>query len=127
MGVRWDGPSTGNVKDRISPEKWLNYEDSCWHFLQKQVLLQKPRIIVIFGRTKQFRAANQVDLLADNRLGRRRDQNFCHTFRSEDVPHKTTVTFADHPFSLISVASKSKARLEVSQIRNFYESQTQEI
>jgi len=69
MGVRKEKPSTGNVKNRISPNEWLKYEDSCWKFLQKQVLLQRPRLIVIFGMNKQFRAANQVDLLTDHRLG----------------------------------------------------------
>jgi hypothetical protein len=125
MGVRKDRPSTGNMKKRISHEEWVKYEDSCWCFLQRQVLLQKPRLIVIFGRNKQFRADNQVDLLTDRRLGRKRDQTFCHTFRSEGVPQTTSVTFADHPFSLISDISKGKARLDVSRIRNFYDSQAQ--
>jgi hypothetical protein len=125
MGVRKEEPSTGNVKNRILPDEWLTYEDSCWKFLQKQVLLQRPRLIVIFGMNKQFRAANQVDLFTDHRLGRGRRQTLIHDFASGGKKYTTKVTFTEHPFSLISEIAKVKARLEVKRIKELYNSMKQ--
>jgi hypothetical protein len=122
MGVRKEKPSTKNVKKRISPDDWLKYENSCWDFLQKQVLLQKPRLIVIFGARQDFRADNQVDLLTDHRLGRGKRQTMIHDFVSGGKKHTTKVTFTEHPFSLISEVAKDKARLEVKRIRELYDS-----
>jgi hypothetical protein len=119
MGVRIDGSAKGNVKERISTSEWAGYEGSCWRFLQKQILLQKPLVIVVFGED------NRSDLLTDIRLGRKWAQTLQCTFESCGDRHSASVTFADHPHSLIRNTAKDAARLEVKRIRGLYESQTQ--
>ena len=47
MGVRLEGSAKGNVRERISMPEWVKYEDTCWGFLQRQVLLQKPLVIAL--------------------------------------------------------------------------------
>ncbi len=116
MGVRTVGPATGNVRKGISKTDWAKYEASCWLFLQSQVLLQQPLVIVVFGKD------NRNDLRADDRLGSKRVQTLHHVFQSGHFSHSVAVTFADHPFSLISEVAKDRARLEVKRIRELYES-----
>ena len=116
IGVRIDGSAKGNLKERVSPSAWATYERSCWRFLQKQVLLQKPLVIVVFGED------NRSDLLTENRLGQRWSQTLVHAFESDGEPHTATVTFVNHPHSLIRNTAKESARLEVKRIRDLYDS-----
>jgi len=121
MGVRLEGSAKGNVRERISMPEWVKYEDTCWGFLQRQVLLQKPLVIVVFGED------NRSDLLTDKRLGRKWTQTIQHTFESDGDRHTASITFADHPHSLISNVAKNAARTEVKRIRALYESQTRSL
>ncbi|MFZ1085887.1 MAG: hypothetical protein WAN35_13060 [Terracidiphilus sp.] len=115
MGIRLDGSAKGNVRERISSSDWVKFEDSCWCFLQKQIFLQRPLVIVVFGED------NRYDLLTDKRFGTKWSQTLQHTFTSDGDTHPAFVTFADHPHSLIRNTAKDAARLEVKRIRELYE------
>jgi uracil-DNA glycosylase len=119
MGVRLDGSAKGNIKERISSSEWVKYEDSCWGFLQKQIFLQKPLVIVVFGED------NRSDLMTNKRLGSNWTQTLQYTFESDRKSHSAFVTFVDHPHSLIRNTAKDAARIEVKRIRELYESQAQ--
>ena len=119
MGVRLDGSAKGNIEERISSSEWVKYEDSCWGFLQKQIFLQKPLVIVVFGED------NRSDLMTNKRLGSNWTQTLQYTFESDRKSHSAFVTFVDHPHSLIRNTAKDAARIEVKRIRELYESQAQ--
>ena len=118
MGVRIDGSAMKNVRERISTADWPKYETSCWNFLQKQVVLQQPRVIVVFGEP------NQLDLLIDKRLGRKWSQTLkTHlSFAMETViPGIRSISpLISH--SLIRNTAKEAARAErwVKRIRELY-------
>jgi hypothetical protein len=114
MGLREDGSAKGNIKLRIAATDWNLFESSCWDFLQEQVLLQKPRVIVVFGTD------NQLDLMAKGRFGTNSSRSFPHAFEAWDTSHSALVTFADHPHSLIRETAKHAARIEVKRIINLY-------
>jgi hypothetical protein len=115
MGIRLDGSAKGNIKDRVSEAEWVKYEDSCWKFLHKQVFLQMPLIIVVFGDD------NRSDLLSEKRLGRKWAGTLLeHTFEYGGSRHSACVTFVDHPHSLIRHTAKEAARLEVKRIRDLF-------
>src|ERR1700722_13566952 len=93
MGLREDGSAKGNVMLRIPPKDWEAFEHSCWVFLHLQVLLQKPRVIVVFG------GDNKSDLMVKGRFGLSRERSFRHLFEAGGKSHLAVVTFADHPHS----------------------------
>jgi len=114
MGVRLCGPTTGNVRECMSTENWSKFEASCWNFLQKQVILQKPLVIVVFG------GDNRYDLAAATRLGRNGKEPFQHIFVKEGEHHEASIYYADHPHSLIRASAKQAAQKETEKIRAFY-------
>lgn len=115
LGVRKQGPSTGNVKKRIDSLEWNAFESHCWRFLQAQVLLQRPRIVIILG------ADNKSDLELQDRLGHIPHSGLRYKFQTEDgYYHSAVVVAADHPFSLISKASQSSAIIACERFRRLY-------
>src|SRR6185437_10673008 len=114
MGVRLCGPATGNVRECMSIENWFTFEASCWNFLQKQVLMQKPLVIVVLG------GDNRCDLAAETRLGKNGTEPFQHIFESEGELHEASIYFADHPHSLIRATAKQAAEKETEKIRACY-------
>jgi uracil-DNA glycosylase len=119
VGVRKNGSSVGNVKERIHPSDWEAFEGDCWQFLQAQVLLQHPRILVVFG------GDNRADLAANGRLGEITQGNMRHTFKNEYGQHSVLVTYADHPHSLIPKEKQEDARKESARLRHLYQGITQ--
>jgi hypothetical protein len=119
MGVRTDGPSEGNIKDYVSTSEWVKFEDSCWRFLQKQVLLMKPLLIVVFG------TPNKEDLLLEGRLGKELKSTLRYIFMSNGESHTSEVTFSQHPAWGRGEKKKDVLRLEVKRIRELYESYAQ--
>jgi hypothetical protein len=116
MGIRSDGSAKGSMKERVAAAEWSKYEQSCWSFLQKQVLLQRPRVIVVFGED------NRSDLTVGGRFGKNWSCNFKHIFATDGVRHSAMVTFTNHPHSLIRKTAKDVARIEVQRIRELYQS-----
>jgi hypothetical protein len=115
MGVRKNGSATGNIKDQIDPLVWPSFEGCCWQILQAQVMLQRPRVIVVFGRF------NREDLTIPDRFGLPATDPFTFTFQDEESEHRALVTFADHPHSLIPNSSKEAARIKGREIKALYE------
>ena len=115
IGVRKTKPSRGDVKDRLSASEWQEFERYCWDFMQEQVLLQRPRLVVIFG------GDNLRDLTLPNRLGLVQGSELKHIFGSNGEHHSAVVTFADHPYSLIPEPRKGLAREFAMQLRLRYE------
>jgi hypothetical protein len=102
LGARRGGPSIGNVKERITPDAWRSFEAYCWRFLQAQVLLQRPRFVVVLG------AFNREDLQVSNRLGP--SPHGRHLFHDGTAQHSAVIAFADHPYSLIPNSRRQSAR-----------------
>jgi hypothetical protein len=100
LGARKDPPATGNLRDLISEEPWVAYEQFCWEFLGRAVLLQRPRCIVVLGGN------NREDLTAPDRL-----QTPSHTFRDGSLQHTVNVLYAPHPSSLRRHSAREQARL----------------
>ena len=98
IGARLSGPATGDLRDSVSSEEWLTYEDFCWRFLCRAVLLQRPRRIVVYG------ANNARDL---RRVGRLEGPR--HTFRYAAEEHTAEILYAPHPSSLRSRVSQARA------------------
>jgi hypothetical protein len=119
MGVRVDGSAKGNVKERLSVSEWAEYELSCWMFLQRRILLQRPLVVIVFG------GDNSSGLLADGRLGKNGSQALQRTFEAGGNGHSSTATFTGHPHSSIGNAAKATARLEVKRIGELYELQAE--
>jgi hypothetical protein len=117
VGVRKNGSSVGNIKDKISASEWLLFEEDCWRFLNAQVLLQRPRLVVVFG------GDNRADLTAADRLGSASDAKRRHTFAHEGGYHTVVVAFADHPHSLIPKVKQNAARVLAQELREVYESE----
>lgn len=99
IGARLSGPATGDLRDAVSSEEWHAYEDFCWHFLCRAVLLQRPRCIVVYG------ANNARDLQGAGRLEGPR-----HTFRHAAEEHAAEILYAPHPSSLRSRVRQVRAR-----------------
>lgn len=107
LGVRVKRPTTGNAKERIieaGQHLWEKYEASCWTFLLTQISLQRPKLIVVFGKD------NLNDLSKNGRIDSYRSTvspdgrgSICrHRFLLNDgLQHDADVYFADHPFSSI--------------------------
>jgi hypothetical protein len=62
LGARREPPATGNLRDSTPEEQWRPYEQFCWEFFGRAVLLQKPRHIVLLG------GDNHGDLTSLDRL-----------------------------------------------------------
>ena len=120
MGVRNEGSSVGNVKARISLSDWVVFEGFCWRFLQAQVLLQKPRLLVVLG------GDNRGDLTVNGRFGHVSGTHLRHTFKTEDGQHCVLVTFVDHPHSLIPKARQEDARRAAKRLKQIYEGEIRE-
>jgi hypothetical protein len=99
IGARLSGQATGDLRDSVSSEEWHAYEDFCWHFLCRAVLLQRPRRIVVYGKN------NARDLLRVGRL-----EGPWHTFRYAAEEHVAEIIYAPHPSSLRSRVSQERAR-----------------
>lgn len=110
MGVRKDGSAENNIADRIDPSAWIEYESACWDFLQQQVLLQRPKVIVIFG------PFNREDLQRSNRLGMLSDTFEPKAFNYNGVEHSSLVTIADHPRSLTNPICRARALQKIEAI-----------
>jgi hypothetical protein len=108
LGARKASPSIGNVKDRISPTAWKPYEAYCWRFLQAQVLLQRPRLVIVLG------AFNREDLQLPNRLGAA--TNVRYIFQDGQDQHSALIAFAHHPYSLIPNSRKLQARATLCEL-----------
>jgi hypothetical protein len=114
MGVRICGSAVGTVKNCIVSEDWIKFETSCWNFLQKQVLLQKPLVILVLG------GDNRRDLAAPGRLGGNEVEPFRRTFVAEGKLHEASIFYTDHPHSLIKATAKESVHKETEKIRAFY-------
>ena len=114
MGVRNDGQSVGNVKARIDPSDWEAFEGFCWRFLQAQVLLQRPLLLVVLG------GDNLADLTVPDRLGQVSSTDLRHSFQTEAGQYSVLVSFADHPHSLISKARQEDARKIADRLKLLY-------
>ena len=115
LGVRKSGPARGNIKDKILASEWPQYKKYCWAFLQAQVLLQRPRIVVVLGKD------NRADLCVSDRLGSRTIEPFRFKFRSKGNEHEGIITFADHPHSLIPRIRQDAVRITARQLKALYE------
>jgi hypothetical protein len=100
LGARRESPATGNLRDLINDEQWVAYEQFCWEFLGRAVLLQRPRCIVVLG------VNNREDLTEPERL-----QMPSHTFHDGPVQHTAKVLYAPHPSSLRRHSAREQARL----------------
>jgi hypothetical protein len=114
VGIRKNGSAKGNIKARIRPSDWQAFEEHCWGFLQAQVLLQRPRLVVVLG------GYNRDDLSVQNRLGFA-SEGMHYSFASKGVMHEVLIAFADHPHSLIPKARQDAARIRAEQLRAIFE------
>jgi hypothetical protein len=120
LGVRNDGSAVGNIRKQITDSEWEIFEPYCFDFLNHQVVLQRPKLIVVFG------AFNRDDLQRAERLGVVNLDFSNKTFEDENDSHRAAITYAEHPHSLIAEASKVEARRKVARIREWYERELQE-
>ena len=120
MGVRKSGSSKGNIKDKIDPLQWQTFEACCWRFLQAQVVLQRPRVVVVFG------GFNRENLTVPDRFGLPATDPFTFIFKNEESEHRALVTFADHPHSFIPESSKEAARINARKVKALYEAALQQ-
>src|SRR5258706_4640934 len=104
MGLRKSGSSKGNIARKMSVEEWMSFEGYCWKFLQSQVLLHRPLVLVILG------GDNKADLSPANRLGLASATQRHHTFSTGSDEHTALVTVADHAHSLIPKSRQEDAR-----------------
>ncbi|HEY1984244.1 MAG TPA: hypothetical protein VGG85_02485 [Terracidiphilus sp.] len=116
MGVRKDGSSVGNVKERITPSDWQRFEGDCWKFLHAQVLVQHPRIVVVLG------GDNRDDLTATARLGTATQSDRPHRFESDGRQHAARIVFGEHPHSLIPRVRQEAARTDAERWTQLYHS-----
>jgi hypothetical protein len=119
LGVRKNRSSKGNIKSKVASSDWNSFEAYCWKFLQAQVLLQRPRLIVVLG------GDNRDDLTSEDRLGQVSDNGLRHSFANGDGTHSVLVTFADHPHSLIPKTRQDVARKIAERLRNLYQSEVE--
>jgi hypothetical protein len=115
MGVRKSGSSKGNIAKRTLPDEWQSFESPCCRFLQSQVLLQRPLVLVILGRY------NRDDLSTVDRLVQNPAKVIRHTFSEGAEEHTAVVTFADHPHSLIPGSRREEARGVALEIGSLFE------
>ena len=115
LGVRIGVGAVGNIRDQVEPVAWSKFERYCWMFLQRQVLLQRPKLVVVLG---QF---NREDMESSHRLGVHDTEFFQHTFLLGMDSHTAMVTYSDHPHSLIAKSAKERAREHVKRMRAVYE------
>jgi hypothetical protein len=115
LGVRKNGSAMGNIKKTIDPIEWESYEAYCWDFLQWQVLLQRPRLVLVLG------IPNRQDLTVSNRLGKKFDGEVRHTFGNDEGEHTAVVAVMDHPHSLIPRVRQAAARTRIQAMRQIYE------
>lgn len=101
MGVRKDGSSKGDVSSRMSQQEWDSFEESCWGLLEKQISLQSPKVIVVFGDD------NQRDLNRKTRLG---------TLRSSCL----SIVYSKHPHSAIGERNQIVHRQQCATIRSLW-------
>jgi hypothetical protein len=115
MGVRVNGSAKGNVAPSMDPQSWLRYEATCWDFFLKQVELQKPALIIIFGDD------NQIDLSRASRIGSPLkaipfadgEGSLCdHMFQLKSGPHTARIHFLKHPHSAIGPANAAAVRAQ---------------
>ena len=99
IGARRSGPTTGNLHDLIPEHEWLPYEEYCWGFLARMVLLQHPKYVVVLVRN------NETDLRGPERFACSR-----YTFRSEGKEHSAEILYEPHPSALRSRLVQSRAR-----------------
>lgn len=115
LGLRVKPPSTGNIENRFFADDWISYERKAWDFLQEQVLVQQPQVIVVLGKH------NLKDLSTPERF-RNHDLGdfFTHTFvNSTNNKHTAKITFADHPYSWMSKYILPRFRRKMEQIEMF--------
>jgi hypothetical protein len=117
LGVRRNGSAVGNIRKQMKPSEWISFEAYCWQFMQAQVLLQRPRLVVVLG------ADNRHDLLREERLGLALSKDLRHVFEYEEEKHAVLVAFADHPHSFISRPRRETARKIAEQLKQRYQSE----
>ncbi|SRR6266851_1868479 len=115
LGVRKSGSAMGNVKKHIDPREWEPYERHCWNFLQSQVLLQRPRLVLVLG------VPNRQDLTTASRFGKNFSEEVRHTFRDDEGQHTAVVALLDHPHSLIPRARQAVVLTRLQAMRRVYE------
>ena len=120
LGVRRGGSSEGNIEDLVSASDWISFEEYCWGFLQAQVLLQRPRLIIIFG------GDNRTDLTSEKRLGYVSGDGIRHSFTDGEEEHSVFVSFQHHPSSLRSKNMQAAARVIAEQLKEIYLRETEE-
>jgi hypothetical protein len=120
LGVRRDGSSVGNIRDLVSASDWISFEEYCWGFLQAQVLLQRPRLIIIFG------GDNRTDLTSEERFGYVSDDGIRHSFTDGEDEHSALVKLEDHPSYLRSRDTQAAARVIAEQLKEIYQREAQE-
>ena len=118
LGIRRDGSAVGNLRDGIEPRSWGKYEGQCWAFLQRQVLLQRPKLIVVLGKP------NRIDLERENRFGIHAVDFFEHTFVVDQETHGALVVYADHPHSFTNPIVKKRALLKLQSLAHTMTEQT---
>jgi hypothetical protein len=115
VGVRTEGSAEGNVKGRIEQPAWDAFESDCWSFLQSQVLLQRPLLVIVCGRD------NRADLTVRGRFGATSCEELRHTFKTEAGEHSAPVVFGWHPNYLKGYAKQAAGREAVMRMRRLYE------
>ena len=85
LGLRKDGKATGNIEVIIPKDEWPVFEAYCWEFLQAQVLLQRPLLVVVLGEY------NKSDLRRSDRLGG--GHKLHHTFCAKGDKHRVCSRF----------------------------------
>lgn len=99
LGARRSGPAIGDLRDLVPTTEWFPYEEFCWKFLCRAVLLQRPKCIIVYG------ANNARDLRRARRLDGPQ-----YVFRDAQQEHTAEILHAPHPSSLRSRVAQERAR-----------------
>jgi len=118
LGVRSKGAARGNIRKQIDEDEWNTFEGYCWDFLHAEVMLLRPRVLVVFGDY------NKRDLRA--RFGiTGSDTMTKFQFFQERKRHETRVTFTNHPYSFIGEKRQLAAVSKAEDLRALYEQELQ--
>lgn len=114
MGVRKNGSSVGNAKERIDASDRQRFEGDCWTFFHAQVLVQHPRIVVILG------GDNRDDLASTSRLGSIAQLDRRYAFEEDGRQHSAWIVYGDHPHSLIPRMKQEAACINAERRKRLY-------
>jgi hypothetical protein len=114
VGVRPDGSSIGNIKRQMTAEEWSAFEPFCWHFLQAQVMIQRPRFIVVMG------PYNEEDLSCVNRLGRALASGESFRFKFNGQEHTASLRTGKHRRAFTNPIVAKRGDEMLHQLRHEY-------